>query len=52
MSFDEWVYFLGDATINTIILNRLIYNCEIINMTGSSYRIAHRNSILKISYSL
>lgn len=43
--FDEWVDFLGDATITTAILDRLIHHCEIINMTGNSYRLEHHRSI-------
>jgi DNA replication protein DnaC len=43
--FDEWADFLGDATITTAILDRLIHRCEIINMTGNSYRLAHHRSI-------
>lgn len=43
--FDEWVDFLGDATITTAILDRLIHHCEIINMSGNSYRLVHRKSI-------
>ena len=42
---DEWADFLGDATITTAILDRLIHRCEIINMTGSSYRLEHHQSI-------
>ena len=43
--FDEWADFLGDATITTAILDRLIHRCEIINMSGSSYRLEHHQSI-------
>lgn len=43
--FDEWAEFLGDATITTAILDRLIHHCEIVNMTGNSYRLEHRKSI-------
>jgi len=43
--FDEWAEFLGDATTTTAILDRLIHHCEIINMTGDSYRLKHRKSI-------
>ena len=43
--FDEWVDFLGDATITTAILDRLIHHCEIINMTGNSFRLEHRKTI-------
>ncbi len=44
-SFDEWIDFMGDAAITTAILDRLIHHCEIINMTGESYRLSHRKSI-------
>ena len=44
--FDEWADFLGDATITTTILDRLIHHCEIINMSGDSYRLTHRKTIL------
>ena len=43
--FDEWTDFLGDATITTAILDRLIHRCEIINMSGNSYRLEHHQSI-------
>ena len=43
--FDEWADFLGDTTITTAILDRLIHHCEIINMTGNSYRLEHRQTI-------
>lgn len=43
--FDEWADFLGDTTITTAILDRLIHHCEIINMTGNSYRLEHHRSI-------
>lgn len=45
--FDEWVDFLGDATITTAILDRLIHHCEIIFMSGDSYRLSHRKSITR-----
>lgn len=43
--FDEWADFLGDATITTAILDRLVHHCEIINMSGNSYRLEHHKSI-------
>jgi len=45
-SFDEWADFLGDTVIATAILDRLIFKCEIFNLTGDGYRIRHRQSIL------
>jgi DNA replication protein DnaC len=45
-SFDDWADFLGDAVIATAILDRLIFKCEIFNLTGDGYRIRHRQTIL------
>jgi DNA replication protein DnaC len=45
--FDEWPSFLGDAVITTAILDRLVHNSEIFNMTGDSYRLQHHNTIFK-----
>lgn len=39
--FDEWTNFLGDATIITAILDRLIHHCEIINMTYNDNNSAY-----------
>jgi DNA replication protein DnaC len=44
--FDEWADFLGDPVIATAILDRLIFKCEIFNLTGDGYRIRHRQTIL------
>jgi len=44
--FDDWADFLGDAVIATAILDRLIFKCEILNLTGNGYRIRHRQTIL------
>jgi len=46
-SFDDWADFLGDQVIATAILDRLIFKCEIFNLTGEGYRIRHRQTILK-----
>ncbi|WP_042316216.1 ATP-binding protein [Desulfofarcimen acetoxidans] len=44
---EEWAEFIGDPVITTAILDRLVHNSEIFNMSGESYRIKHRNTILK-----
>lgn len=44
--FDDWADFLGDPVIATAILDRLIFKCEIFNLTGDGYRIRHRQGIL------
>jgi DNA replication protein DnaC len=45
--FSEWSGFLGDEVITTAILDRLIYKCEIFNMTGEGYRLKNRKTILE-----
>jgi len=44
--FDDWGDFLGDPVIAAAILDRLIFKCEIFNLTGEGYRISHRQTIL------
>lgn len=44
--FDEWTGFMGEMTITTALLDRLIHHCEIFNMSGDSYRLKHRKSII------
>lgn len=43
--FGEWTEFLGDQALATAVLDRLSFRCEIFNLTGSSYRLEHRNSL-------
>ncbi len=43
----EWAETLGDEVITTAILDRLLYRCEIIKLTGDSYRMKHRKTIFK-----
>ena len=44
--FDEWADFFNDPVIAKAILDRLIFKCEIFNLTGEGYRIHHRQTIL------
>ena len=44
----EWGEFMGDPVITTAMLDRLMHKCEIFDMDGDSYRLAHRERILKI----
>jgi len=44
--FDDWADFLGDPVIATAILDRLIFKCEIFNLTGEGYRLRNRKTIL------
>jgi DNA replication protein DnaC len=40
----EWAKLLDDEVIATALLDRLLYRCEIINLTGESYRLQNRKS--------
>ncbi|MCF1717059.1 IS21-like element helper ATPase IstB [Flavihumibacter sp. RY-1] len=41
----EWAEMLGDEVLATALLDRLLYRCEIINLSGKSYRIQNRKTI-------
>jgi len=45
--FEEWAELMQDPVITAAILDRLTHHSEIFNMTGDSYRLKHRNTILK-----
>jgi len=42
----EWGEFMGDPVITAAMLDRLMHKCEIFDMDGDSYRLAHRERIL------
>ena len=42
----EWGELLNDPVIATAMLDRLMHKCEIFDMDGDSYRLAHRERIL------
>lgn len=44
--FEDWNELLGDPALTTAILDRLTYKCELFNITGKSYRLEHRQSII------
>jgi DNA replication protein DnaC len=41
----EWAEMLGDEVLATALLDRLLYQCEVINLTGKSYRLQNRKTI-------
>jgi DNA replication protein DnaC len=41
----EWATMLNDEVLATALLDRLMYQCEIINLTGKSYRMKNRKTI-------
>jgi len=42
---EEWVKMLDDEVIATALLDRLLYHCEVIKLTGKSYRMKNRKTI-------
>jgi DNA replication protein DnaC len=43
----EWAKLLDDEVLATALLDRLLYHCEIINLTGKSYRMENRKTIFE-----
>jgi DNA replication protein DnaC len=41
----EWAETIGDEVITTALLDRLLYRCEIIKLSGESYRMKNRKTI-------
>lgn len=41
----EWANMLNDQVLTTALLDRLLYRCEVINLTGKSYRMKNRKTI-------
>lgn len=40
----EWPKLLNDEVLATALLDRLLFHCEIIKLSGKSYRLKNRNS--------
>jgi DNA replication protein DnaC len=43
--FSGWADIFGDAVLVTALLDRLTHRCQVIQMTGNGYRVAHRKNI-------
>ena len=41
----EWVETLNDEVLTTALLDRILYKCEVIKLSGKSYRIEKRKTI-------
>jgi DNA replication protein DnaC len=41
----EWADVLNDTVLTTALLDRLLHKCEIIKLTGESFRMKHRKTI-------
>ena len=42
---EDWVKMLEDEVIATALLDRLLYRCEIVSLSGTSYRLKNRKVI-------
>jgi DNA replication protein DnaC len=42
---EEWVKMLDDEVIATALLDRILYRCEVIRLSGKSYRLENRKTI-------
>jgi DNA replication protein DnaC len=45
--FAGWADVFGDAILVTALLDRLTHRCQVIQMTGDGFRLAHRQHIFK-----
>lgn len=45
MGLAEWLEELGDEAVAAALLDRLLYCCEVINLSGKSYRLENRKTI-------
>ena len=43
----EWAKMLDDEVLATALLDRLLYRCEVINLSGKSYRLNNRKTIFE-----
>jgi DNA replication protein DnaC len=43
----DWANVLDDEVLATALLDRLLYRCEIIHLTGKSYRLTNRKTIFE-----
>ena len=42
---EEWVKMLDDEVIATALLDRILYRCEVVRLSGKSYRLENRKTI-------
>ena len=41
----EWVKMLDDEVIATALLDRILFHCEVVRLSGNSYRLENRKTI-------
>lgn len=47
-TFKEWGQVLGDEVMAAAMLDRLLHHCHIVNIRGNSYRLRHREDLIKV----
>ncbi len=45
----DWAKMLDDEVLATALLDRLLFRCEVINLSGKSYRLNNRKTIFETS---
>lgn len=43
----QWAEVLNDSVLTMAILDRILYRCEIVKLSGKSYRMQNRKTIFK-----
>ena len=43
----DWAKMFGDEVLTTALLDRLLFRCEVVNLSGKSYRLNHRKTIFE-----
>ena len=43
----QWAQMLDDEVLATALLDRLLYKCEVVNLSGNSYRMENRETIFE-----
>lgn len=43
----QWAETLDDEVLATALLDRILYRCEVVKLSGNSYRMEHRSTIFK-----
>ena len=43
----QWAQMLDDEVLATALLDRLLFRCEVVNLSGNSYRMENRKTIFK-----
>jgi DNA replication protein DnaC len=44
-SLAQWAKMLDDEVLASALLDRLLYKCEVINLSGKGYRMKNRKTI-------